>query len=1040
MIIDLSSIIPAVSFILYIIFTIFAFYYQSTSRPPWSFRLYMLAMAVWSFGSFMMHANTGVLTPLFWNRFMVAGMLGGPITIYHSMLELSGLKKQRYYGLIYAGYGIYLFLLGLNFSGLIVSATGFEEGQFYYRLGPGAPVAYSLSYMYLILGIYVLLRGLRKTDNPLLRKKLKPPFFGAIIMLAGVLGNLYHPVGRYPVDLFAATLNAVLIFFSIYKYKLLNYSVFVLRVILYLILIVLSSFVFYGILFASSPVIRQMDFGYIFLLSLMLGVAASIIFQPLRKGTLNIIERIYLGRRLAYLNNLRNFSSSIVSITDLSALGDMTVNKIVETYNLEWAFIVGLDYATRNYRLLAEKGLDLSENTFNSFILPRDSEIVQKILGDRDVLLKQNGNSELKIRLPDIDLELHPTLILPLQFKERINGCIVLGKCTDKEYYNTYDIETLEILAGQCSVSLENAISFERLKKQQKRLQDLNKELIISRNKLEAFFDGITNPISIHDINYNIVTVNFAATKYFGKSLDDLIGQKCYRVFFKRDKPCEHCMAPDCLHTMLPFSTEVVEPRTQVVFSSQFYPIQMPADRDKLVLEFFQDITQQKRLQQELVQSEKLAGIGTLASGIAHEINNPLSGIIGTAEIMLDEMSPQSKLHEFTQDIIRYSESAAEIIQDLNKYSRQNGRGPEPVDIIDILENSLTMAKRGMDFDNITVRKRYEELPYFEANPNELQQVFLNIIINGIQAMKGSGELILSCEKVDGNACVSIRDTGYGIPAKDVDSVFTPFYTTKAPGKGTGLGLSVSHQLVQKMGGRIQIHSDIGRGTNFEIFIPLSEEVTRRIRFVKADTQQVIEDVFFLQRKILIGEKGYTEETIRREVDEAAVHFVAYKGLQPVGTVTCITPDMIGTLPIESHFPLQDHQEGRRSVEIDRLAVLREERGSIIPLGLMTIAYLYARANSAERVFLDVFSDEKKHISMYKKLGFQQIGDYTSPLPVTVMMLDQQTDYEKKAQRMEHFVRPFMARLKKYLALTAEDKSTLLSAMEEVVSGVAAAR
>jgi nitrogen-specific signal transduction histidine kinase len=478
----------------------------------------------------------------------------------------------------------------------------------------------------------------------------------------------------------------------------------------------------------------------------------------------------------------------------------------------------------------------------------------------------------------------------------------------------------------------------------------------------------------------------------------------------------------------------VVEPRTKVVFSSQFYPIQMPADSDKLVLEFFQDITQQKRLQQELIQSEKLAGIGTLASGIAHEINNPLSGIIGTAEIMLDEIEPESKLYEFTEDIIRYSESAAEIIQDLNKYSRHNGRGHEQVDIIDILENSLTMAKRGMDFDNITVRKRYEELPTFEANPNELQQIFLNIIINGIQAMKGSGELTLSCDRMDGNARVSIRDTGYGIPVQEVDNVFTPFYTTKPPGKGTGLGLSVSHQLVQKMGGRIQIQSDIGRGTNFEIFIPLSEEVTRRIRFVKADTKQVIEDVFFLQRKILIGEKGYTEETIRRKVDEIAVHFVAYKGLQPVGTVTCITPDM--TLPIDDHFPLTDHQEGRRAVEIDRLAVLREERGSIIPLGLMTIAYLYARANSAERVFLDVFSDEKKHISMYRKLGFQCIGDYTSPLPVTVMMLDQQTDYEKKAQRMEHFVRPFMARLKKYLQLPAADRAAILAAMEEVVSSV----
>ena len=272
-ILDISSFIPAISFILYIVFTIFGLYQSKKEKIRWSFILYMFVMALWSFGSFMMHANTGLGTPIFWYRFMVVGMLGGPITIFHSML---------------------------NFS----------------------------------------------------------------------------------------------------------------------------------------------------------------------------------------------------------ALGELTVQKIVDTFNLEWALMVVLDYATRNYKLIAHSGLTLTGEEAGQFILKRDSSFVKAFIKDSSVLLKQNEEINLTLTIPNKTIDLTPSLVLPLRFKERVNGCIVLGEAGDKDYYDQFDLETLEILAGQCSITLENAISFERLKKQQKRLQNMNKELTISRNKLEAFFDGITTPI----------TVNYAAT------------------------------------------------------------------------------------------------------------------------------------------------------------------------------------------------------------------------------------------------------------------------------------------------------------------------------------------------------------------------------------------------------------------------------------------------------------------------------------------------------------------------------------------------
>jgi len=1032
MIFNLSSFIPGISFVLYILFTIFGLYRREGEKIHWIFILYMFMMAVWSFGSFMMHANTGVLTPLFWNRIMMIGMLGVPITILHSVLDLFEPKSSKYDYLLYMGYPIYLFLLFLNFKGYIVTDAFIEGEMFHYSLGRGAYIAYILSYLFLVFGVVVLLRELYSAKNVQVKKKLRLPLFGAAILLVGVLANLYEPVGRYPFDLFASTINAFIIFYAIYKFRLVHYSAFVIRGILYFVLVIISALIFYGIIWLSSKMMRRIPFEYSFLLSLFLGMVAAIIFQPLRTGTLSIIEKLYFGKRIDYYKSLRTFSESLTTVVELNMLGESTVQKVVDTFKLEWAFMMVLDHASRNYKLITSSGLPVGDE--RDIILSRNTPVIKKIARKNGAVGDQGFKGTIKLSVGDKTLDLQPSLVLPLKFKEKLNGFICLGGSKHKEYYDQFDAETLEILAGQCSVALENALSFEKLKRQQKKLKDMYKELTISKNKLEAFFDGITTPISIQDINYNIVTVNYASTRYFKKSYTNLIGKKCYSVFFGRSRPCEGCMAQDSLYAQLPFGMEKIDKVTGMTFSIHFYPISVPSGSDKIFLEFFQDITQQKRLQQELIRSEKLAGIGTLASGIAHEINNPLYGIIGTAEILLEELNTKSSSTGYVKDIITYAQNAAEIIKDLTSYSRKEEDRAVPLNIVDMVEASLKLARRGMQFDRIRVKKIYDDIPTIEGNPNELQQVFLNLFINAVQAMNGEGRITIECSLREGNAYVSISDTGRGIQEEHLDTIFNPFFTTKDPGTGTGLGLSIVYQIINSMGGRVNVESTLGKGSTFTVVLPLSSAEKQRIRFVHARSDKEIEDVFFLQRKILVGEKGYLEETIRSQMDEEAYHVLAYKGLQPVGTVSCVTDDMYGTLPVENYFNLVKYRKGKRCVEIERLAVLKEERRGIIPLGLMTLAYLYARSENSERIFLDVFSDEKKYINMYRKLGFQNIGSYEWLLPVTVMMMDYRTDYEKKAQRMERFVKPFISRLVKRIEFEVAERDRILSTVEKVVS------
>ena len=1037
MILDASSLIPALSFCIYIPFIVFGLA-SKKERVNFSFLEYMGFMALWSFGSFMMHANTGLFTPLIWNRVMLVGLLGGPITIFGTLIYFSRTEKRRYRILLYFGYIIYIFLLYLNFSGKIVTDAGFEGNVFHYSLGPGAPIAYSLSYFYLILAILLILWELRTNPDRFLKRSLRLVVAGVVIMLLGVAANLYAPLGRYPVDLLAATINAAIIFFSVYKYRLVHYSAVMLNIFLTLLVIIFASVIYMLFFVPVFALDRVIPFSELALLSVLLGIVSALLLSPLRTATQALLERIYGGKSFLYYQELRKFSADLTSIVNLEDLAKLTVDNVISTFKLEWAFVLINDYNARNFRIIASTGLAFAEaygeTTDQHVIVPRTDQFVQAYQM-RTIQQNQTAHQRtisIKLSKGEVNETVQASLVLPLKFKERLNGFIVLGPRIEKDYYNQYDLEILQFLTDQASVAMENAISFERLRQQQKRLQETNEELTLNRNKLEAFFDGIATPISIQDINYNIVTANYAARRYFEKPLEELVGSKCYKVYFNRDRPCAECLAQDCLHTKLPFSAEKQDSRTQLTFALNFYSIPTPKGSVGSFIEFFQDITKQKTLQEELIQSEKLAGIGTLVSGIAHEINNPLGGILGTADLMLPETPENSTLREYTLDIIRYAQSAAEVIKDLMTYSRKTRTSAEPINIVTILENSLKMAMRGIDFGTIIVRKSYDSVKEILANPTELQQVFLNLIVNAVQAMNSDGILTLSCRQEEDDVIITVQDTGTGIDKENLDKIFNPFFTTKEAGAGTGLGLSIAHHIVTKSGGRILLDSQEGKGTTFTVILPAASQDKDRLHLVHAKETRHFEDSFYLQRKVLVGEKGYQEETIRRKSDEVAFHILAYKGLQPIGTVTLHLSEEEGYVPIEENFSIAHYLDGSLYAEIDRLAVAKEERGSLIPFSIMALAYLYARGRGAKKIFLDVFSDEVKLIKMYEKLGFEIIGSYSKPLPCTVMMMDHVSRYEQEVSRMEHFVKPFFSRLVPKIDFSGQDLHYVMKAMDEI--------
>lgn len=236
------------------------------------------------------------------------------------------------------------------------------------------------------------------------------------------------------------------------------------------------------------------------------------------------------------------------------------------------------------------------------------------------------------------------------------------------------------------------------------------------------------------------------------------------------------------------------------------------------------DISEQKMLQFKLMHSEKLAGIGTLATGIAHEINNPLAGILGMAEAIRDE-DDMHLIKSYTDDIIQYSENARKIVRELSSYSRAAHSVSEAkVDLAEVIENSLKMARHSAQFNEIELSTDLAKGSFVSANPVEAQQVFVNLIVNAVHAMGNRGTLTLRCWQENGLVKAVVRDTGGGIPEKNLSQIFDPFFTTKPVGMGTGLGLYVVYKIITKYGGTVEVDSKVGQGTAFLLKFPGSAD------------------------------------------------------------------------------------------------------------------------------------------------------------------------------------------------------------------------
>jgi two-component system NtrC family sensor kinase len=349
---------------------------------------------------------------------------------------------------------------------------------------------------------------------------------------------------------------------------------------------------------------------------------------------------------------------------------------------------------------------------------------------------------------------------------------------------------------------------------------------------MKTLYESVINAFFHEDVmvigrDFTIFDINDTLLKKMGLTRASALGMHCYEISHDRDKPCdgkEHpCPLIECLGTGRASQATHVHldkednPR---FYSISCYPI-FSNHTVQGVIEISKDITRDILLQKKLVEQQKLASVGQLAAGVAHEINNPLTTILTTALLIQEDMAPEDANYHELETIANETLRCRKIVTSLLDFARQSKPAKLRQDINQVVRDSMALTRKQAAFKDVAFEAVLSEpLPFVDIDRDQIQQCLINLAINGIDATDPGGKIRFASRLVPEKQMVEITvsDTGGGIPEKDLDRIFEPFFTSKE--SGTGLGLAITHGIIEQHDGSIRVESQEEEGTTFRIHLP----------------------------------------------------------------------------------------------------------------------------------------------------------------------------------------------------------------------------
>ena len=570
---------------------------------------------------------------------------------------------------------------------------------------------------------------------------------------------------------------------------------------------------------------------------------------------------------LGPLLSLAQVSETLLSEVEIERLYELILEVVGRETGADMVSLMLLNERTQE--LCVEAALGLPAELVGAATVKVGERIAGRVLEQGEpLLLTDRRPADLTIREAMRREELTSALCVPLKIKGRVIGVLNAGKTGSESPFDDRDLELLSILAGQVAIAIENSHVHEATRHRTRQLAALNElgRVVISTLDLDEVLR-----LAMHSIN-EIIKAEAGSLLLLDETTSELVfrislhgdarqrapltlqvGQGIAGWVVKEGEPLlvrdvstdpRHyrqaskmfgleCRSVLCVPLVIKdhvigaielvnkldgeFTDEDLE-----LLNSMAATVAVALENARLYTELAEFTRELEKSQAQLVKAEKLAATGKLAASLAHEINNPLQAIQNSLHLVtqrrsLDDSKRQMYLSMAQEEVQRL----IDMVQRMLDFYRPSTESQETVDIQEALDDVLTLVGKRIQHGNVVVhRDATGPLPPALGVANQLKQVFLNIIINAVEAMPTGGELYVGTawDEQLGELSISFTDTGEGIPLSDLGNIFDPFYTSKP--KGTGLGLSVSHGIIERHGGRIEVKSEVGTGSTFTVHLP----------------------------------------------------------------------------------------------------------------------------------------------------------------------------------------------------------------------------
>jgi PAS domain S-box-containing protein len=656
----------------------------------------------------------------------------------------------------------------------------------------------------------VLAFQLRKADDPVVRRQLTWLRNGAVIgmlpfSLIYAVPYLMGVPPNHAMNLAVLSLPLIPLTwaYAILRYRLMDVDVIFQEGYVYTLATLAVLSIFYGLIFTVS---RAGELSGTAMVALIL--IAAFVFQPIRNWIQEQLDRYYFYKdRYDYRRTLIEFARELGSPTNLGEMLESVADRLIRTLGIRHVAFFVWDDGESQFRLeLASNrrgkqtenvpyGLDMS------FLSASPRKPYLFFERTRNLLDVVSHEMPVSARRSIAELEL--TYYLPCAARGRTIAYLGVSRTETGDFLSSEDVELLVTLSGYVGIAVDNSMLYQSLAR---KVEEYEKLKEFSENIVESINVGILAA----DLEDRVESWNSQIEKLTGISRERALGRKLSELL-----PADLC---DRLGAGVENVYKFVLKPKEVTLNIAIAPLisRDGAQIGRLII--FDDVTDRAELERRLVQADKLSSIGLLAAGVAHEVNTPLAVISTYAQMLAKQISGDEQKAPLLEKIARQTFRASEIVNSLLNFSRTSPTEFVSVDLNKIVRETLALMEHQMTKSGVTATLALDEgLPRIKGNPGKLQQVFLNLFLNARDAMERGGVLALKTSAHDGRVLVTVADSGAGIARENLEKIFDPFFTTKGAKKGTGLGLSVSYGIVREHGGNIEVHSEIGAGTRFEL-------------------------------------------------------------------------------------------------------------------------------------------------------------------------------------------------------------------------------